>query len=190
MELCQSSSPLSPCHSSPSWEHNFCSIYLRWDKRTYGPCISQNGRASRSSSPTINPVPPSSPLNHIPPKHYIKTTPLYFQRWWLHHLPGQPIPMSNHSFSEFFSVIFKLNFPWYNSNPFTWDMAERQTEQNANGRQTKISKDDLLLWLGRQCTETAHLSALLMPDVRSALWWWHHYSSDYVHHQWDELGNN
>ena len=39
------------------------------------------------------------PLNHVPQCH-IHTFLEHLQGQWLHHLPGQPIPIHHHSFSE------------------------------------------------------------------------------------------
>jgi len=55
-------------------------------------------RPLRSSSPTIHPAPPCL-LNHVPRCH-IHTVFEPLQRWGLHHLPGQPGPTSDRSFSE------------------------------------------------------------------------------------------
>ena len=52
-------------------------------------------RPLRSSSPTISPTPPYL-LNHIL-KCHIYMFFKHLQRWWLHHLPGQPVPMPHHS---------------------------------------------------------------------------------------------
>ena len=51
-----------------------------------------------NSSPTVPPTPPRL-LNHIP-KCHIYTFIEHLQGRWLSHLPGQPIPMSDHSFSK------------------------------------------------------------------------------------------
>ena len=55
-------------------------------------------RPLRWSSPTIHPTPPCL-LNHIPNCH-IYTFFEHLQGWGLHHIPGQPVPMSDHSFSK------------------------------------------------------------------------------------------
>ena len=51
-----------------------------------------------SSSPTVNPSPPCV-LNHV-----MKSRVYMFfeslQGWWFRHLPGQPVPMSDHSFHK------------------------------------------------------------------------------------------
>ena len=55
-------------------------------------------RPLRSSSPTIRPT-TLCLLNHIPKCHtymFFK----HFQSWRLHHLPGQRIPMSDHSVNK------------------------------------------------------------------------------------------
>jgi len=52
----------------------------------------------RSLSPTDNPSPPCL-LNHVPKCHiYVVFEAL--QGWGLHHLPGQPGPVPDHSFSK------------------------------------------------------------------------------------------
>jgi len=55
-------------------------------------------RPLRLSSPTNHPTPPC-PLNHIL-KCHIYTFFKHLQGWGLHHLHGQPVPMSDHSFSR------------------------------------------------------------------------------------------
>ena len=55
-------------------------------------------RPLRPSSPTINPSPPCL-LNHML-KCHIYTPSEHLQGWWSHHLPGQPVPMLDHSFSK------------------------------------------------------------------------------------------
>jgi len=55
-------------------------------------------RPLRSSSPAIHPTPPFL-LNHVP-KCHIYTFFETLQGWGLHHCPGQPSPMSDHSFSK------------------------------------------------------------------------------------------
>ena len=42
---------------------------------------------------------PSLPLNHVL-KCHIYTVSKYLQGWWLHHFPGQPVPMLDHPLSE------------------------------------------------------------------------------------------
>jgi len=42
----------------------------------------------------------------------------HLQAWWLHHLPGQPIPVPNHSSGEQVFLISRLNLPWRNLRPF------------------------------------------------------------------------
>ena len=39
------------------------------------------------------------PTNHVPQCH-ISTVMGHLQEWWLHHLPGQPVPVPHHSFWE------------------------------------------------------------------------------------------
>ena len=55
-------------------------------------------RPPRSSSPTVTPAPPCL-LNHVL-KCHIYTFFEHLQRWGLHHLPGQPGPVPDHSFCE------------------------------------------------------------------------------------------
>jgi len=55
-------------------------------------------RPLRSSSQTISPTPPCL-LNHIP-KCQVHTLFEHLQGWGLNHLPVQPIPMSDRSFSN------------------------------------------------------------------------------------------
>lgn len=43
-------------------------------------------------SPTINPAPPSPPVEHVR-KCHIYTTSEYLQGWWLNPFPGQTVPM-------------------------------------------------------------------------------------------------
>jgi len=62
---------------------------------------SQNHRLKwplRSLSPTICPTTPCL-LNHIL-KCHIYTFFKHLQQWGLNHIPGQPVPMSDHSFSK------------------------------------------------------------------------------------------
>lgn len=47
-------------------------------------------RRFRSSSPTITPVLPNSPLNHAPKCHSY-TALKSLQEWWLHHCSKQPV---------------------------------------------------------------------------------------------------
>ena len=54
-------------------------------------------RPLKSSSPTVNPTPPCL-LNHVP-KCHIYTVFEHLRGWGFHHLPGQPVAMSDHSFS-------------------------------------------------------------------------------------------
>jgi len=61
-----------------------------WDHRIIGPL--------RSSSATINPSPPCL-LNHVQ-KCHIYMFFEHLQGWGLHHCPGQPGPVPDHSFSE------------------------------------------------------------------------------------------
>ena len=56
-------------------------------------------RPLRSSSPTINLALPSPPLNHVPKRH-VCTCFKYLQGWWLHHFPGQPMPVLYSPFCE------------------------------------------------------------------------------------------
>ena len=42
---------------------------------------------------------PNMPTEHVPQCH-ISTFLEYLQGWWLHHFPGQPIPVPHHSFWE------------------------------------------------------------------------------------------
>ena len=65
-------------------------------------------RTVQSSNPTVNPTPPCL-LNHIPKCHICMFFE-HLQGWWLYHLPGQPIPMLDHSFSKdiFPNIQFKL----------------------------------------------------------------------------------
>jgi len=62
-------------------------------------------RPLRPQSPTIHPTPPCL-TNHILKCHiYIFFE--HLQGWWLNHFPGQPVPMSDHSFSkEIFPKIY------------------------------------------------------------------------------------
>jgi len=39
------------------------------------------------------------PTNHVPQRH-TSTVLDHLQEWWLHHLPGQPVPIHQHSFWE------------------------------------------------------------------------------------------
>jgi len=55
-------------------------------------------RPLRSSSPTIRPTTPCL-LNHTP-KCHIYTFFEHLQGWGLNHLPGQPVPLPDHSFSK------------------------------------------------------------------------------------------
>jgi len=55
-------------------------------------------RPLRSSSPTTHPTPPCL-LNHVP-KCHIHTVFEPLQGWGLHHPPGQPGPMPDHSLSK------------------------------------------------------------------------------------------
>jgi len=55
-------------------------------------------RPLRSSGPTIYPTSPCL-RSHIP-KCHIYTSFEHLQAWGLHHLPGQPVPMPDHSFSK------------------------------------------------------------------------------------------
>ena len=50
------------------------------------------------SSPTVNPAPPFL-VNHVL-KCHIYMFFNHLQGWWLNHLPRQPVPMSDHSFSK------------------------------------------------------------------------------------------
>jgi len=56
-------------------------------------------RVLRSSCPAINSSPPC-PLIHIH-KFHIYTFLERLQGWWLHHLPGQPVPILHHSLWEY-----------------------------------------------------------------------------------------
>jgi len=55
-------------------------------------------RILRSSSPTICPTTPC--LLHYVPKCHIYMLFEHFQGWSFNHLPGQPVPMPDHSFSK------------------------------------------------------------------------------------------
>ena len=56
-------------------------------------------RPWRSLSPTINLTLSIPPLNHVP-KHHIYTAFKNLQGWWLHHFPGQPVPVLYNPFRE------------------------------------------------------------------------------------------
>ena len=86
-------------------------------------------RPLRSSSPTIHPKTPCLP-NHIL-KCHIYTFFKRLQGWWLGHLPGRPVPISDHFYSKFL-LVSDLNLPWCNLRPLplvpllvTWE--KRQT---------------------------------------------------------------
>ena len=91
-------------------------------------------RPLRSSSPTVNPTPPCL-LNHVP-KCHIYTFFEHHKGWGLHHFPGQPIPMPDHSFISVknFFLISNLNLPWCNMRPLpfilllvTWEKRSTPT---------------------------------------------------------------
>ena len=65
-------------------------------------------RPQRSSSPIVYPAPPG--LLHYIPKCHMYMLFSHLQGWWLHQLPGQHIPISDHSFSKEF-------FPNFQSKP-------------------------------------------------------------------------
>ena len=69
------------------------------------------------SSPTVNPSPPCL-LNHVL-KCQIYTVFEHLQGWWLHHFPGQPIPMLHNSFSKEIFLVSNLNLPWHNLRSLT-----------------------------------------------------------------------
>ena len=51
---------------------------------------------------------PTMPTDHIP-QCPISMAPNHLLGWWLHHLPGQPVPLHHHSFrAEFFPNIQHL----------------------------------------------------------------------------------
>ena len=56
-------------------------------------------------------------LNHIL-KCHIYTFFEHLQCWRLHHLPGQPVPMSDHPFGKEIFLTSNLNLPWRNLRPF------------------------------------------------------------------------
>ena len=67
-------------------------------------------RPVRSASPTINPIPPCL-LNHVLKCHiHMFFEPL--QGWRIHHCPGQPGPMPDHSFSKEIFPNLKSKPPW------------------------------------------------------------------------------
>ena len=71
-------------------------------------------RPLRSLSPTINPY--LTTLDHVPQCHiYPFHVPL--QGWWLHHFPGQPVPILHHSFWEEIFPDIQLESPWCNLKP-------------------------------------------------------------------------
>ena len=83
----------------------------------------QNHRTSKAGKDLWDhPVQPTTycqhcPLNHIPQCHTY-TFPEHVQAWWLHHLPGQPVPVPDHSLEKQLFLIPKLNLPWSNLRPF------------------------------------------------------------------------
>lgn len=72
-------------------------------------------RPLKSSCPTVTPAQPSPPLNNVLQSH-IYTSSKKSQGWWLHHFPGKPVPMLDHS-EELF-LISDLNFLHCNLGAF------------------------------------------------------------------------
>jgi len=79
-------------------------------QRSFGPRYNHRiiawKRRLRSSTPTFNPTPPCL-LNQIP-KCRIYTSFEHLQGWGLHHFPGKPVSMSDHSFSK--EIITNIQF--------------------------------------------------------------------------------
>jgi len=85
------------------------------------------------SSPLPSPYDQCHPLNHVP-KHQVQPFLEHPQGQWLHHLPGQPVPMPDCSFWEEMSPNFQPEAPLVQleaipSCPITsylWEEAEPQ----------------------------------------------------------------
>ena len=83
----------------PSVGRSQSPLSIRANRHTHIESQNREGwkRPLRSSSPTINPTPPCV-LNQVL-KCHIYTFFGHLQGWGLHHCPGQPGPMPDHSFS-------------------------------------------------------------------------------------------
>ena len=71
---------------------NLFSTVIKLIIEAYNHRLEKTSKISKSNHPPNN-----SLLNHIP-KHRIYASFKHFQGWELHHVPGQPIPMPDHSF--------------------------------------------------------------------------------------------
>jgi len=59
---------------------------------------------------------PPMPTNSVPQCH-IHMVLEHLQGRWIHHLPGQPVPVPHHSFKEVVFLISNLNISWHNLKP-------------------------------------------------------------------------
>ena len=83
----------------PCWDRAWCSSQaaaLHEESRNH----EGRKRPLRSSSPAIS-LPPILPTDHIP-QYHISMVLEHLQGWWLHQLPGQPVPVHHHSFWKVF----------------------------------------------------------------------------------------
>jgi len=55
-------------------------------------------KTSKTIQSNSQPI-PTMPTNHVPQFHFCPFLE-HLQGWWLHHLPGQPVPMPHHSCRE------------------------------------------------------------------------------------------
>lgn len=102
-------------------------------------------RSSRSSSPACSHVAPY-PLNHIA-KCQVYSFSEHFPRWWLHHFPGDPVPMFNTVSVKKFFLISSLNLPCCNvrSFPFVLSLVACEKRKSIHGRRLQWKISGLLL---------------------------------------------
>jgi len=100
---------------SESWILLFCFSQFVYDR-----IIESQGwkGPTRSSCPTIFPLPllPLATKPYLVAPHQMPLE--HCQGWWLHHLPGQAIPVPNHSLREKVFPMSNLNLLWRNLWPF------------------------------------------------------------------------
>jgi len=87
------------CYTEKKWGHY---TDKNWIIEAKNHRIIESPRVEKTSKIIQSNHPPTtniSPLNNVP-QYNIYMLLVHFQGWWLHHLPGQPLPVPDHSFSK------------------------------------------------------------------------------------------
>jgi len=109
--------------------------------------LEKNSKITKS---THQPTPPM-PTDHVP-QCLISTVPAHLEGWWLHHLPGQPVPMHHHSsWEEMFPNIQPepptVLFEAITSHSTTWEQRLNSTLPQPPVRELQRAVRSLLSFL-------------------------------------------